>query len=63
MKERGEFSEDSDVAEDSGLVISMTQHSFWLDWVLDLEKLEKCDTMRATMSFAAFAAIQLMSIS
>ena len=58
---RGEFSEENDVEEnDSGLVISRTQHSFWLDVVLDLEKLEKCHTMRAA---ASFVAIQLMSIS
>ena len=61
LKERGEFSEENDVEEnDSGLVISRTQHSFWLDVVLDLEKLEKCHTMRVA---ASFVAIQLMSIS
>ena len=60
-RETGEFSEENDVEEnDSGLVISRTQHSFWLDVVLDLEKLEQCHTMRAA---ASFVAIQLMSIS
>ena len=60
-RERGEFSEENDIEEnDSGLVISRTQHSFWLDVVLDLEKLEKCHTMRAA---ASFVAIQVMSIS